>query len=151
MNATLMTMKIEVKEVMCSQQHEALSAIRRDVFIEEQHVPEDMEWDGLDDECVHVLAQDLTLGLSVGTGRLVTDGQIGRMAILKDYRRRGIGHKMLQQLIKFAIRNGHEHVYLHAQLYVVDFYQQAAFTIVGDTFMDAGIPHVKMTKALPGK
>ncbi len=141
-------MKIEITEAAWSQHHAALSAIRREVFIEEQKVPKDLEWDGIDDECVHVLAQDLIQGLPVGTGRLVTDGQIGRMAIHKNYRRMGIGHRILQQLLELAKRDGHTQVYLHAQLYVVDFYQQAQFEKTGETFMDAGIAHVKMTRKL---
>ena len=141
-------MNIKIIEVDWSEQQEALSDIRREVFIEEQHVPKDLEWDGLDAECRHVLAYDQTQQLPVGTGRLVADGQIGRMAIRKDYRRNGIGHKILQKLIELAIRDGHTQVYVHAQLYVVEFYQQAHFEISGDTFMDAGIPHVKMALKL---
>ena len=141
-------MKIEVMEVNWSEQQVALSQIRREVFIEEQHVPEALEWDGLDPACRHVLAVDKETGLPVGTGRLVADGQIGRMAIRHDYRRQGIGRQILQQLIALARRDGHEQVYLHAQLYVVEFYLQAQFEACGETFMDAGIPHVKMTLRL---
>lgn len=141
-------MNIDVKEVSWAEQQMALSQIRREVFIEEQDVPEELEWDGLDPECRHVLAIDSDSGLPVGTGRLVGDGQIGRMAILKGYRRHGIGHKILQQLIKLARQDRHAEVYLHAQLYVVDFYQQANFEASGETFMDAGIPHVKMSLRL---
>ena len=141
-------MKIEIIEAVWSQHHEAMSAIRRVVFIEEQGVPEDLEWDGLDADCSHVLAYDQTQQQPVGTGRLVADGQIGRMAIHKGYRRMGIGHKILQKMIELAKRDGHTQVYLHAQLYVVDFYQQARFETVGETFMDAGIPHVKMARKI---
>ena len=141
-------MNIKMTEVDWSEQQEALSDIRREVFIEEQQVPKDLEWDGLDTKCRHVLAYDLTQELPVGTGRLVSDGQIGRMAIRKDYRRKGIGHKILQQLIEMAKGDGHTQVYLHAQLYIMEFYQQAGFEVSGDTFMDAGIPHVKMTMKL---
>ncbi len=141
-------MNIQISEVDWSEQQEALSEIRRKVFIEEQHVPKDLEWDGLDIKCRHVLAYDRTFEKSVGTGRLVTDGQIGRMAILKEYRRYGIGHKILEKLIELAISDGHAKVYLHAQLYVVEFYQQANFNVCGEVFMDAGIPHVKMTLKL---
>ena len=137
-------MKADVTEVNWSDQQEALSQIRREVFIQEQHVPEDLEWDGLDPGCRHVLAVECDSVLPVGTGRLVADGQIGRMAIRKDYRRQGIGRKILQQLIEIAIQDGHKQVYLHAQLTAVDFYIQAKFEVCGETFMDAGIPHVKM-------
>ena len=137
-------MKIDVAEVSWSKQQAALSLIRREVFIDEQHVPEDLEWDGLDTACRHVLAEERDSGTPVGTGRLVADGQIGRMAIRKPYRRQGIGHQILQQLIELARRDGHQQVYLHAQVYVVEFYRQAQFEVCSDTFMDAGIPHVTM-------
>jgi len=141
-------MKTDVMEVSWSEQQVALSQIRREVFIEEQHVPKDLEWDGLDPECRHVLAVECDSGLPVGTGRLVADGQIGRMAIRKDYRRQGIGRRILQQLIELARRDGHKQVYLHAQLTAMAFYQQAQFEVCGETFMDAGIRHVKMTLRL---
>jgi len=143
-----MKTNILITEVEWSQQHAILSAIRREVFIVEQNVPEELEWDGIDTECCHILALDTSRDLPIGTGRLVTDGQIGRMAIRKDYRRQGIGHRILQQLIKLAIRDGHTQVYLHAQLTAVAFYQQANFKIIGKTFVDAGIAHVKMTMNL---
>ena len=141
-------MKIDVSEVSWSEQQAALSQVRREVFIEEQQVPETLEWDGLDPQCRHVLAMDRESGIAVGTGRLVADGQIGRMAIRKEYRRQGIGHRILQQLLEIARRDGHQQVYLHAQLTAVVFYQQAKFEACGETFMDAGIPHVKMTLRL---
>jgi len=141
-------MNIDVKEVHWSEQQATLSQIRREVFIDEQHVPAALEWDGLDPQCRHVLAVDRDAGLPVGTGRLVADGQIGRMAIRKGYRRQGIGRQILQQLLELARRDGHQQVYLHAQLTAVAFYQQAKFEACGETFMDAGIPHVKMTLRL---
>ena len=141
-------MNIDVREVSWSEQQAALSQIRRAVFIEEQHVPEELEWDGLDPECRHVLAVDSESGTLVGTGRLEADGQIGRMAIHKDYRRQGIGFRILQKLLDIARRDGHQQIYLHAQISAVNFYQQAKFEACGETFMDAGIPHVKMTLRL---
>ena len=139
---------IKIFEADWTQQQEALSGIRREVFIEEQNVPEELEWDGIDAVSVHVLAYDNFNDIPIGTGRLASDGQIGRMALRKDYRRQGIGHAILKKLIELALRDGHSNVYLHAQLYVVDFYKQAGFEAVGETFMDAGIPHVKMTLLL---
>ncbi|MDH5181278.1 MAG: GNAT family N-acetyltransferase [Gammaproteobacteria bacterium] len=137
-------MTIELKAVSWSAAASALSEIRREVFIEEQLVPEELEWDGLDADCRHVLATETTTGTAVGTGRLVPDGQIGRMAIRKAWRRQGIGRQILQQLIELARRDGHHAVFLHAQCYAVAFYQQAGFTAEGEAFMDAGIPHVMM-------
>ncbi len=154
-----MISNITANEVDWSTHHEVLSVVRREVFIVEQNVPEELEWDGLDENSGHVLAQDCTKRVSsvapyqsIGTGRLVHVnqglGHIGRMAIRKEYRRQGIGKKILLLLIEMAIRSGHEKILLHAQLYVVSFYQQAGFIAVGDTFMDAGIPHIKMIRTL---
>ncbi len=137
-------MEIDIIEAEWPRDQNALGMIRQEVFIEEQHVPEALEWDGLDSECRHVLARDLSTDLPIGTGRLVADGQIGRMAICKDYRRNGIGSLLLEKLLELAKLDGHTQVYLHAQLYVVDFYKKAHFEVSGATFMDAGIPHVKM-------
>ncbi len=137
-------MDIRISEVNWSQQQQTLSAIRREVFIEEQQVPKELEWDGIDPVCRHVLAQDLSKKIAVGTGRLVADGQIGRMAILKKYRQQGIGRDILNQLIKIAKRDGQSLVYVHAQISALNFYQLASFEIIGESFMDAGIEHVKM-------
>ncbi|MFV2056623.1 MAG: GNAT family N-acetyltransferase [Thiohalomonadales bacterium] len=127
-------------------QHTILSEIRRTVFIEEQQVPEELEWDELDPSCLHVLALDSHSDIPVGTGRLSTDGKIGRMAVIKQYRRRGIGCEILKKLIELAIANGSQQVYLHAQLQALPFYQTFEFVIEGKTFMEAGISHVKLVK-----
>ena len=139
---------IQIAAVNWSKQQQALSEVRREVFIVEQNVPEELEWDDIDAVCRHVLASDINQTLPqqmpVGTGRLVADGQIGRMAIRKQYRRQGIGHAILQKLIALAICDGHKKLYLHAQLTAVPFYEDAGFKAQGDTFIDAGIPHIKM-------
>ena len=142
-----MATNILIAEVDWAQQHARLSAIRRTVFIEEQHVPENLEWDGIDADCRHVLAQDTSRKIAIGTGRLVADGQIGRMAILSHYRGRGIGSGILRQLIELARRDGHRLIYIHSQLTAVNFYQKANFKVSGNTFIDAGIAHVKMTRS----
>lgn len=142
-----MATNILIAEVDWAQQHARLSAIRRTVFIEEQHVPKDLEWDGIDVDCRHVLAQDTGRKIAIGTGRLVADGQIGRMAILSHYRGRGIGSGILRQLIELARRDGHRLIYIHSQLTAVNFYQKANFKVSGNTFIDAGIAHVKMTRS----
>ncbi len=139
---------IQIMEADWSQQQPVLAMIRHEVFIVEQQVPEELEWDGVDADCRHVLALDKSLDLPIGTGRLVPDGQIGRMAIRKDYRRQGIGYAILQKLIELSIRDGQTQVFLHAQLYAVAFYQKAQFKVSGETFMEAGIAHVTMIKSI---
>lgn len=155
MSIKSITDNIQVAVVSWSEQQQALSEVRREVFITEQKVPEELEWDDIDADCRHVLASDTSysslLQIPVGTGRLLADGQIGRMAVRKEYRRQGIGYAILQKLIELAICDGHKQIYLHAQLTAVPFYKQAGFKAQGETFMDAGIPHIKMyTWVIPG-
>ena len=117
-----------------------MRAIRAAVFIDEQNVPVELEWDGLDVQCLHVVAESAT-GEAVGTGRLLPDGHIGRMAVLKSWRGRGVGRALLLELLTAAGERGHERVELNAQTRAIKFYARFGFSVVGDEFMDAGIPH----------
>lgn len=116
-----------------------LQAIRREVFIVEQHVPEADEWDDWDAVCQHVLA--LAGDEPVGTGRLLPDGHIGRMAVRKTWRGRGVGRAMLTTLLALARQSGYAEVVLHAQTHAIAFYQKQGFSVEGPEFMEAGIAH----------
>jgi len=120
--------------------------IRKTVFIEEQHVPKDMEWDGLDNNCAHFIVRHQSQ--AIATARLKSDGHIGRMAVLKPYRNSGVGSSLLAAAIEHARKLGLKKVYLHAQLSATDFYQKHGFEPEGKEFMDAGIPHRAMYKIL---
>ena len=123
-----------------------LERIRRTVFIEEQKIPEPDEWDDEDAGSVHVLAR---LNRDpVGTGRLNLAGKIGRIAVVARLRGRGIGTQILLQLLEEARRQGIREPYLHAQLQAVSFYERLGFSREGDTFDEAGIPHVRMSLVL---
>lgn len=123
-----------------------IRAIRETVFIAEQSVPAELEFDGLDERAMQVLvAVD---GQYVGTGRMQDDGHIGRIAVLRDYRGLGLGAKVVQALVDEAARLNYPRVYLGAQTHAVDFYAKLGFTPYGDEFMDAGIPHLAMEKSL---
>jgi predicted GNAT family N-acyltransferase len=124
-----------------------IRAIREAVFISEQAVPEELEWDGLDPLCTHALVWN-DLGDAIGTARMQAEGTIGRMAVLKDWRSRGAGRALLQTLLELATRQGLSRVTLAAQLHVLGFYERAGFHAVGDPFMDAGIPHRLMVRDL---
>ncbi len=124
-----------------------LRAVREAVFVAEQKVPLELEWDEEDLRCVHVVAETND-GAAIGTGRLLPDGHIGRMAVLQAWRRRGVGSALLAALVDLAKRAGHAVVRLHAQSYAVDFYRQHGFTAQGKEFMEAGIAHRYMTRAL---
>ncbi|MGQ7260501.1 GNAT family N-acetyltransferase [Vreelandella sp. V005] len=123
----------------------AASEIRRKVFIDEQNVPQDEEWDGLDTECLHFLA--MLDGQPVGTARLLPDAHIGRVAVLANARGTGIGVVLMQTAIEAARQAGHPQVVLSAQVHALAFYERLGFIAHGDEFMDAGIPHREM--ALP--
>ncbi len=124
----------------------ALSLIRRQVFVEEQKVPEVLEWDGFDDESYHVLATD-TASRPVGTGRIKVDGHIGRMAVIASFRRQGVGSSILAALLDYARQQHYPVVYLHAQTTAVPFYEKYGFVVTSDEFMDAGIAHRSMRYA----
>jgi predicted GNAT family N-acyltransferase len=126
---------------------ERLRAVRRTVFIEEQHVPEALEWDGLDEQCCHALA--LAPGnVPIGTGRLTPDARIGRMAVAREWRGQGVGSAILQSLLETARAAGHARVELHAQVHALKFYGRHGFIARGAEFLEAGIPHRAMTIAL---
>lgn len=123
-----------------------LQKIRREVFIDEQLVPESDEWDDDDAVSVHALA---TLNREpVGTGRLNPGGKIGRIAVKAGLRGRGIGTLILRQLLHEAYHRGIREPYLHAQVQAVPFYEKLGFRIEGDVFDEAGIFHVRMKHAL---
>lgn len=121
-------------------------SIRKQVFIEEQGVPEAMEVDEFDSLAQHALAYVDTL--IVGTARLhlLTDqhAQIGRMAVLSAFRGRGIGKALLTSLISLATIAGATKVSLHAQVSAIPFYERLGFATAGAIYDEAGIPHRNM-------
>ncbi|MDW5376975.1 GNAT family N-acetyltransferase [Halomonas sp. HP20-15] len=121
---------------------EQAGEIRRRVFIDEQAVPQEEEWDGRDDECLHFLVR--LDGDPVGTARLLPDGHIGRVAVLAAGRGRGIGLALMQAAIEAARERGHAHAELAAQTHALAFYRRLGFEAYGAEFMDAGIPHRNM-------
>ena len=127
------------------------SALRTAVFVEEQRIPAEMEWDAADAECVHAVAYN-RLGLPLATGRLLQHvpgvAKIGRMAVAQAVRSSGVGREVLEALMKAARARGDHEVLLHAQTSAAPFYARAGFTPRGAEFEEAGIPHVEMTRAL---
>jgi predicted GNAT family N-acyltransferase len=129
--------------VAWSEAHSVLRAIRTAVFIEEQRVPVELEWDGVDADCVQVLARAAD-GTAVGTGRLLPDGHIGRMAVLKPWRGKGVGTAMLRELVDAARERGHAAAELSAQTHAVGFYRRFGFEVTGAEYLEAGIQHRAM-------
>jgi predicted GNAT family N-acyltransferase len=117
--------------------------IRIAVFVQEQHVPPELEMDEKDAVCLHAVAYDAA-GTPVGTGRLLPDGHIGRMAVMKSARGTGIGSALLRGLMAHARERGHPDVALSAQTHAAPFYLAHGFEQVGAEFYEAGIPHVEM-------
>ena len=123
-----------------------ICAIRYVVFVDEQNVPEDLEIDGLDGKAKHVLAY--IDGEPIGTGRILIDGHIGRVAVLKNYRGQGIGKLIMKELIKWAQDMSLEKVWLSSQWHAHSFYIDLGFVCVGEIYKEAGIDHIKMYRTL---
>jgi predicted GNAT family N-acyltransferase len=124
-----------------------LRAVREPVFVVEQNVPLELEWDDLDPKCHHVIARD-GQHQPIGTGRLTPEHKIGRMAVLKEWRGQGVGDALLQALIEQARRLGWNEVTLNAQVGAVGFYEKFGFKAYGDEYEEAGIQHQCMRLAL---
>lgn len=126
---------------------DALSEIRRRVFIEEQQVPEALEWDDEDADAIHLLAYGLD-GRAIGCARLLNDGRLGRMAVLQDCRGCGIGTAMLEFALELFREQCFEQVTLSAQTHAIGFYERAGFRVCSEIYDDAGIPHREMVLTL---
>lgn len=125
----------------------AVRSVRHAVFVVEQNVPEELEWDGSDSACRHVIALDNAAQV-VATGRLDPDDHIGRMAVLREARGQGAGRAVLEHLIEIARERGSREVVLNAQTHAMAFYVDAGFERFGERFMEAGIEHQSMLKRL---
>lgn len=138
---------IQVEEADWDEKKDVLARIRREVFIDEQKVPEEDEWDQYDGQATHFLATDTVTGEAVGTVRLLPSGKITRMAVRRPYRGQGIGSQLLTAALKLAERKGLSNIYLDAQIDICDFYQRFGFKRQGQPFWDAGILHIRMVKS----
>jgi len=137
-----MTRKFQVRSASWHEDRAMLRDLRHRVFVVEQQVPEELEWDEADAGCAHALALDQH-NRPIGTGRLLPDGQIGRMAVLQEWRRRGVGSAILEFQLDRA-RERRLAVYLNAQTHAIGFYARHGLVAQGGEFMDAGIPHRRM-------
>ncbi len=124
-----------------------LREVRYAVFVVEQRVSEDLEWDGIDGACTHALAEDAE-GRTIGCGRLLPDGHIGRMAVVAPWRRSGVGSAIFEHLLALARERGHAKAIVNAQVDAVPFYARYGFAPVGLEFEEAGIVHRVMELVL---
>jgi predicted GNAT family N-acyltransferase len=127
-----------------------LRAVREAVFVREQGVPAELEWDGADPACLHWLARARD-GRPIGTARLKPDGHLGRMAVLAAWRGLGVGSALLAEVLARARDRGLARVYLNAQVQAVPFYARHGFAVTGPPFEEAGIAHRRMALALAGR
>tara|TARA_B100001964_G_C14111561_1_gene544074 strand:- start:52 stop:471 length:420 start_codon:yes stop_codon:yes gene_type:complete len=139
---------MNIQLIICNyeENQKDICRIRFEVFVDEQNVPEDLEIDGLDDEAKHVLAY--IDDEAIGTGRILSDGHIGRVAVLKKYRGLGIGNSVMRELIKWAQQNKLEKLWLSSQWHAHSFYLDLGFVCEGDIYEEAGIDHIKMYRTL---
>ena len=124
-----------------------LKAIREAVFIREQGIPAELEWDGLDEGCRHALALSHQ-GDAIGCGRMLASGHIGRIAVLPQWRKKKVGTAIMEALLDYARAHDYKQVDVDAQTYALPFYHSFDFVERGKVFMDAGLPHIKMNLRL---
>lgn len=133
---------IHYRAVSWDEKKDQLRLIRTRVFIEEQHVPIELEWDDADKDAQHYLVS--LNEAPIACARILPSGQIGRMAVLSAFRNNGIGGNLLKKITQVAQAQGSAPVFLHAQNHAIPFYEKFGFSIQGEEFMDAGIPHHEM-------
>jgi len=133
----------QIRMVRWQDEASVLRIIRTTVFIHEQRIPEDLEWDDFDLVSMHVLALNSD-EQPIGTARLLPDGHIGRMAVLKEWRGKGLGTAMLLRILEELRNRRIQKAILNAQTTAIKFYEKFGFQVSGKEFTEAEIPHVKM-------
>ncbi|MBC3956765.1 MULTISPECIES: GNAT family N-acetyltransferase [Pseudomonas] len=136
--------KITVSVADWQKNNADIRRIRDAVFIAEQSVPPELEWDSEDMNAVHFLAYEGDY--PIGTARLLLDGEIGRLSVLKDWRGLKVGESLLTAVIGEAEKRGLQKQKLSAQVQAAAFYERFGFTVVSDEFLEAGLPHVDMVR-----
>lgn len=122
--------------------YSSIHRIRESVFVAEQAVPPEQEWDSEDETAVHFLAEQGDF--AIGTARLLPDGYLGRLSVLKDWRGQKVGDALLQAVIEQARQRGLTELKLTAQVHATAFYERFGFKVVSEEFIEAGLPHVDM-------
>jgi predicted GNAT family N-acyltransferase len=120
-----------------------LKSVREQVFIREQGISPELEWDNLDEGCRHALALSHK-GDAIGCGRMLADGHIGRIAVLPQWRKQKVGTAIMEAFLDYARAHDYPQVDVDAQTQAVQFYRSFDFVEEGKVFMDAGLPHIKM-------
>ncbi|MCK4332400.1 MAG: GNAT family N-acetyltransferase [Thermoplasmatales archaeon] len=135
---------LEIRFVKNKEELEQVNKIRNRIFVKEQNVSRDLEFDGLDSEAEHVI---VFLGAKpIGCARIRTNkcAKLERIAILKEYRLKGFGKQLMKYLINYCKSKKYNEICLHSQTYISDFYKKCGFKTRGETFLEADIAHVEM-------
>jgi len=136
---------LKVEIVKWIDEHESLKMIRQKVFIEEQKVTSQLEWDGMDEEAIHFLAFKNEKAIGCARAFVIKNHmQLGRMAVLKKYRREGVGTALIDKVITTAKLNQLSAIYISAQCHAIDFYKKFGFEVTSDIYLDAEILHRDM-------
>ena len=123
-----------------------LKNIREKVFIQEQKVTPQLEWDGMDEKAIHFLVFNDKAAIGCARAIVIKDHmQLGRMAVLKEYRGQGIGSALIEKAMTTAKLNQLSAIYISAQCHAIDFYKKFGFEVTSDIYLDAEIPHRDMT------
>ena len=140
---------MQISEVEFAREHADIRRVRFTVFVDEQKVPPELEMDDRDGVCLHWLARDAA-GAAVGTVRLDIEkgGKVGRLAVLAEARRHGVGRALMERLHEIARAHSLTRVWCHAQTSAVPFYGSLGYRVVSDPFYEAGIEHVTMERKL---
>jgi predicted GNAT family N-acyltransferase len=142
-------MAIYTKIVTSDQEMDDALKVRREVFINEQHVPEDMEIDEHENICIHFVSYDEEQPVAAGRLRPIEEGgKVERICVLKNYRKHGLGLQLMQMIEEAAKDRNISKLILNSQTHAENFYVKLGYEPISEVFMDAGIPHVKMQKQL---
>ena len=123
--------------------------IRKQVFIIEQNIPEEEEWDDQDMISDHFVVYDQDQ--PIATARLLQNNSVGRVAVLKAYRGQGIGRMIMLEIIQQAHQQDRKFLHLSSQVHAISFYEKLGFSIQGDAYDECGIPHIKMQLVIETK
>lgn len=134
--------QVLIKQISWQEGESHLRQVRTVVFIDEQLVTPEFEWDDIDSTAIHLLA--MHNNQAIGCLRIIEGKKIGRMAILKPWRGKGVGNRLLKEAIRICRLKGSKQIVLSAQTHAIHFYQQAGFEITSSEYTDVHIPHVDM-------
>jgi cystathionine beta-lyase len=140
---------LDIHVVHTTTEQDHSSTIRRTVFVTEQHVPEDLEFDGLDNDAIHFIIYYNNTPIGCARLRIYEDtAKLERIAILKKYRGNGYGTRLTEYLIEYCKNKNLYGIFLHSQTYVSNFYENLGFKPKGNTFYEAGLEHIAMERII---